>query len=303
MELLGKLPSSFFDVPYVEAMVPGHRPQLGLSEGANCQRFAYEVLRYFGREVPDLRSSDLWTDQEFGAETDEPAPLDLVLFGASRDPWGAHVGVYLGGTRVLPLCQEIGAPTVWHFSDFAARKRYRTRIGFERVDLAVGFRPLRRADFASLARWFSEPRVARWWNADASLEGIEAKYGPRVDGVDVSTAMWIVEIGGRAGGLAQHYRISDHPAHDCAVGIENAVGVDFLLSEAFAGRGLGPAVLSRLSDLALARMPEANCCVATPAQGNRPSWRALERAGYSRHGTCHPPGEPPAFTYARPRSS
>ena len=164
------------------------------------------------------------------------------------------------------------------------------------------FRLLRREDFASLALWFGEPHVAQWWNPDATLEGIEAKYGPRIDGVDAATTMWIIEIGGEAAGLAQHYRHADHPAHDAAVGIAQAVGIDYLLSKAYAARGLGGHVLSTFAGFVLERVPEALSCVATPAQANRRSWRALEAAGFVRRGTCQPPGEPPAYTYACARS-
>lgn len=171
-----------------------------------------------------------------------------------------------------------------------------------RIGPVVSFRLLRRSDFGSLALWFAEPHVARWWNSDASLDAIDAKYGPRIDGVDAATTMWVVEIDGEAAGLVQHYRHADHPAHDAAVGIEHAVGIDFLLSEAFAGRGLGPEVLASFGDLVLELVPDARWCVATPAQANRRSWRALEKAGYERHGTCQPPDEPPAFAYARARA-
>ena len=63
----------------------------------------------------------------------EPEPLDLVLFAGSPDPWGAHVGVSLGGAEVLHLCKEVGVPVVWEFEDFAERERYRSLIGFKRV--------------------------------------------------------------------------------------------------------------------------------------------------------------------------
>jgi aminoglycoside 6'-N-acetyltransferase len=160
----------------------------------------------------------------------------------------------------------------------------------------VGFRPLRRDDYPLLVRWFSQPHVDRWWNADSSLEAIEAKYGPRVDGLD-ATSMWVIEVGGREAGLAQHYRHEDHPEHDSAVGIPDAVGIDYLLGEEFAGRGLGPTVLEQLANFVLSITPGARCCVATPAQANRPSWTALERAGFRRHSACQPPGEPPAWAY------
>lgn len=166
----------------------------------------------------------------------------------------------------------------------------------------LSFRPLRRTDFASLQRWFVEPHVARWWNEDSSPAAVEAKYGPRVDGVDSATTMWIAEVDGEACGLLQHYQHADHPDHDAAVGIDDAIGIDFLLSEEFAGRGLGTRVLSAFADLVLQAAPAAIWCVATPAQENTRSWRALEKAGFVRQGTCQPPDEPPAFAYSRGRT-
>jgi len=166
----------------------------------------------------------------------------------------------------------------------------------------ISFRPLGRRDFTLVSRWFQEPHVARWWNQDSSLEHIEAKYGPRVDGAD-QTSMWIIEIDGRPAGLAQHYEHEDYPEHDTAVGIPDAVGIDYLLGAEHAGRGLGPAVLDAFADLVLVLTPGARCCIATPAQENRPSRVALERAGFQRRGPCQPPGEPPAWTYVRQRGA
>jgi aminoglycoside 6'-N-acetyltransferase len=164
------------------------------------------------------------------------------------------------------------------------------------------FRPLERSDFVLVSRWFAEPHVARWWNEPGSLDHVESKYGPRVDGGD-RTSMWIIEVDGRACGLAQHYRHEDYPDHDRAVGVPAAVGIDYLLAGSHAGRGLGPGVLAALARFVLELAPDARSCVATPAQENRPSWVALERAGFRRHGPCHPPGEPPAWTYVWPRGT
>jgi aminoglycoside 6'-N-acetyltransferase len=164
------------------------------------------------------------------------------------------------------------------------------------------FRPLLRSDFPSLQRWFAQAHVAQWWNADPAIVAIEAKYGPRIDGEDHATIMWVVEIGGAPCGLLQHYRHADHPDHDAAVGVADAVGIDFLLSEEVSGQGVGPNVLSAFADFVLEATPDTSCCVATPAQANRRSWRALEKAGFTRSGTCQPPDEPPAFTYVRTRA-
>jgi aminoglycoside 6'-N-acetyltransferase len=166
----------------------------------------------------------------------------------------------------------------------------------------VSFRPLDRQDFALVGRWFAEPHVARWWNEDSSLGHIETKYGRRVDGED-QTSMWIIEIGGQPAGLAQHYKHENYPEHDRAVGVPDAVGIDYLLGEDFTGRGQGPGVLEAFASFVLKPTPEARRCVATPAQENGPSWMALERAGFRRHGPCQPPGEPVAWTYVWQRST
>jgi aminoglycoside 6'-N-acetyltransferase len=113
--------------------------------------------------------------------------------------------------------------------------------------------------------------------------------------------MWVIEVDGEPAGLAQSYRNSDYPETDAAIGIANAVGIDYLLSAQYVGRGIGGVALRRLAELVFRLYPDATWCVATPAQENEPSWRALERAGFERVGTCQPPEEPPAFTYALAR--
>ncbi|MFJ3582181.1 hydrolase [Streptomyces sp. NPDC090127] len=130
------LPAEFWTVRYVGSRFPGAasvaaRP--GLADGANCQVFAYEVLRHFGLTPPDLRSSELWSDT--GATVHVPVAdrLDLVLFNRTADAYGAHVGVHVGDDAILHLCAEVGRPAVWGAADFAARERYAVRLGAKRV--------------------------------------------------------------------------------------------------------------------------------------------------------------------------
>ncbi|MFD1050073.1 hydrolase [Kibdelosporangium lantanae] len=104
-----------------------------LEEGANCQLFAYEVLRYFGLAPPDLRSSELWADTQATARVSVAQPLDLVLFNSAVDAYGAHVGVWVNEGRVLHLCAEVGRPVVWEMTEFVKRQRYRVLIGIKRV--------------------------------------------------------------------------------------------------------------------------------------------------------------------------
>lgn len=134
--LLARLPPAFRSVPHDGARFPGSRAvgeRPGVELGANCQLFAYAVLRHFGLAVPDLRSSDLWTDTRTTTRVTTVRPLDLLLFNRTDEPYGAHVGVRLHDDRVLHLCAEIGRPAVWTPGDFAERERYRVLLGAKRV--------------------------------------------------------------------------------------------------------------------------------------------------------------------------
>ncbi|MGW4881048.1 hydrolase [Streptomyces sp. NPDC004262] len=134
--LLHQLPAAFWTVPYVGSRfpgAPGGTVLSGLEEGANCQLFAYAVLRHFSLAPPDLRSSELWADTRATARVSIAQPLDLVLFNATDDAYGAHVGVWVTEGRVLHLCAEVRRPVVWEVTDFAKRQRYRVLIGFKRV--------------------------------------------------------------------------------------------------------------------------------------------------------------------------
>jgi hypothetical protein len=134
--LLDRLPSGFRSVPYVGSRFPGaaavaDRP--GLARGANCQVFAYEVLGRFGLIAPALRSRELWDDTRATVRVAVPRALDLLVFNATDDAYGAHVGVWAGDDAVLHLCAEVGYPAVWRPDDFAARERYRVLVGVKRV--------------------------------------------------------------------------------------------------------------------------------------------------------------------------
>ena len=141
--LLPGLPARFRNVPYVGARHPGSRAvaeRPGLDAGANCQLYAYAVLAHFGAHVPPLRSDDLWDD--LGSTLRVPAgepfePLDLLLFNAADDAYGAHVGVWAGPDSVLHLCAEAGRPALWTLADFAGRPRYRRLVGAKRVPGAL----------------------------------------------------------------------------------------------------------------------------------------------------------------------
>lgn len=161
---------------------------------------------------------------------------------------------------------------------------------------SISFRPLAEEDLPVIAGWFAEPAIARWWGQLGDLSTVTAKYLPRIEGRE-PVSMWIVDVDREPSGLLQYYRHADDPEQDARVGIPDAVGIDYLLSARQRGRGLSGEVLRRFAALALDSDSTLAACVATPAQANEPSWRALERAGFSRRGVCQPSEEPPQYVY------
>lgn len=125
-------PDWVWRVPYVGELHPDG-PDRPIDDGANCQRYAYEVLTLFGCRIPPFRSSELWDDTSVTERVDGlPQALDLVLFNESNRAWGAHVGVALGPDEVLHLSKSVGRPEAWTLAEFEARPAYRVRVGIKR---------------------------------------------------------------------------------------------------------------------------------------------------------------------------
>lgn len=151
------------------------------------------------------------------------------------------------------------------------------------ADLVVGLRAMTRADLRDVLRWRHEPHVARWFPTAeaATLETIEARYGPRIDG-EVPTRMFVVEANGRSVGLLQDYRISDHPEFAVLTPEPDAIGVDYLVGEvAWLHRGVGTRMLRRWFDVAHAGYPDATTYFAAPDHRNVVSRRLLLRVGFT----------------------
>ena len=128
-----KIPREFRSVRYNAASHPGRPGLKGFKHGANCQHFACELLRHFGYEVPNLRSSELAADTKHFTIARRLRPFDLILFNRSETAWGAHVGIYLGNARVLHLCKAAGHPETWTLARFAATPAYKVRVIAKRL--------------------------------------------------------------------------------------------------------------------------------------------------------------------------
>jgi aminoglycoside 6'-N-acetyltransferase len=145
--------------------------------------------------------------------------------------------------------------------------------------------------------------VARWWNHETSPEALERDFGPSVDGRD-PTRIFVVSAD-KAFGLIQRYALADEPRYAaelsrlCEVP-PGAISVDYLIGEPdMRGRGLGSAMIAQLT--------RGEDVVVPVAAGNVASWRALERAGFSRvaEGDLEPdnPIDPPLHYVYRQRGS
>ncbi len=128
-----EVPSHFFAVSYNGDCYPGATGVSGLARGANCQHFAYELLRYFGKKIPDFRSSELWEDEQYTFRVASLEPLDLVLYHSEERAWGAHLGVFLGDDQIIHLSKELNHPVIWTHEHFLRTPRYRCYLGAKRV--------------------------------------------------------------------------------------------------------------------------------------------------------------------------
>ncbi len=178
------------------------------------------------------------------------------------------------------------------------------------ADQSVSFRALRREDLALLGEWLEAPHVARWWREPGDPASLEERFGPGLDGED-PTQFLIVERAGEPVGFAQRYRFSDEPEWRetlAATGVPtDAAGIDYLIgSPRDIGAGLGPHLLESLVTDTFAAYPEVGWIVVDVDQGNRRSWRALEKAGFERRWagfleSADPADTGPVFVYTRAR--
>ena len=122
----------------------------------------------------------------------------------------------------------------------------------------IAFRPIEDSDLPLLAGWLSLDFVQRWWREPADLDD-------------------------RPVGMIQRYRLDDHPEWEATLHLTNAAGIDYLLGDPdLAGRSIGSTAIGQFVPGVFEAYPEVDLVVAVPQQANIGSWRALEKAGFSR---------------------
>ncbi len=159
-------------------------------------------------------------------------------------------------------------------------------------DLGISFKPITRREFPLLQKWLAASHVKKWWHEDLNAEGIEAKYGPRVDGQE-PTHVYVILQNKKPIGLIQWYLWSDYPAHAAQLGAEStAAGMDLAIGEVDSvGKGLGSAVIKEFVDNIIFTESTATAVIADPEEQNTRSYRAFEKAGFVAQKTMQLQGE------------
>jgi len=127
------IPDYFFEVQYNTKRIPGVEDQSDLSLGANCQVFAYELLRVNGLQVKNHRSSELWEDECYSTHIKNFQALDLMLYNKTKQAYGAHLAVYLGASRVIHLSKDIGKAEITYHESLLKQAKYAHFIGAKRI--------------------------------------------------------------------------------------------------------------------------------------------------------------------------
>jgi cell wall-associated NlpC family hydrolase len=129
------IPLFFFLIPYNGKVTPsGDISSNTLTEGANCQVFTYSFLQHFGINIkPTFRSKELWEDEEYTRQVTTPQTFDIVFFNKTKDPYGAHIGVYLSDNKIIHLSKIVGFPTIWDLKEFKNHQQYSIYLGAKRI--------------------------------------------------------------------------------------------------------------------------------------------------------------------------
>ena len=127
------IPEWMMNIVYSGRIIPNNTKHDIIKTGANCQVFAFQILRDHDFYVPEYRSSELWADSEFSIVVKKDyEPLDILFFHKDEIAYGAHLAVYLGENKAIHLCKRVGLPVIWDMGVFFKYPEYQILLGGKR---------------------------------------------------------------------------------------------------------------------------------------------------------------------------
>ena len=159
----------------------------------------------------------------------------------------------------------------------------------------IYFKKLQLEDLPLMNIWLNQSFVKEWYGRDddSSLEAIEKKYLPRING-DQSTYCYIVYYENTPVSFIQTYKVSDEPdyAKHLDMDVEGLASIDlFIGNEDFMGKGFGSLMMKKfLRDIVL-KMDDVRGCIIGPDPKNIRAIKSYEKVGFKYLKTVHIPRE------------
>ena len=160
-------------------------------------------------------------------------------------------------------------------------------------DDSFTFSPLKRADFPMMLRWLNNPAVSEWWGEPpASIDELEGKHVPRLDGSE-QVYGFIAHYAGMPMGYMQWYRISTEPDHP-AIGLAptSSAAIDLFIGEDdYRRRGLGSIMIRAFLKQIVFTEPDMKHCAIDPCIENTAAIAAYRKTGFREIGLAPNPHE------------
>ena len=127
-----KIPNWIMDIKYNSKVFPNWEKHDYILNWANCQVYAYEILRYNWKHVPDLRSSEMWEDINYSKKVNKYTPLDLLFFNKNAESWWAHVWLYIWNNKVIHNTNKTWWVEIWDLELFKEYDEYKVLLWWKR---------------------------------------------------------------------------------------------------------------------------------------------------------------------------
>jgi RimJ/RimL family protein N-acetyltransferase len=152
-------------------------------------------------------------------------------------------------------------------------------------DGQIFFSPLQEADLPLMHQWLNTPLVSEWWSLDGnhhpSLEAVERKYPPRINGLE-PVDCYLIYYDDQPIGMIQLYRLDDFPVEKEMFGLdEGCAGVDLFIGEVdYVHQGLGSVIIRQFLTEIVFTDKRISRCVIDPDPENIIAVKAYRKAGF-----------------------